>query len=115
LSGEPGNRERRPPRNRHHLRLRPAAHLREPHHADDGAHGGCRPLEAPHVPLLHRRGAALGRENSQPAEGAVAWAALVLAWRAPGVWSVEESAWGVPHPPRLYRGRGDRPGNLPLL
>ena len=46
LPGEPGDRGRGPARDRHHLRLRAAARVREPAHADHGAHGGCGPAEA---------------------------------------------------------------------
>ena len=41
--------------------------LREPADADDGAHGGCRPLKRAHVPLFHRRRAQAGARKSSTA------------------------------------------------
>ena len=50
------------------LRLRAAAHAREPAHADHGAHGGRRRAQAAHVPLLHRHRAAAGARKSSTGE-----------------------------------------------
>jgi long-chain acyl-CoA synthetase len=46
LPREPRDRRRGPPRDRHHLRLRAAARLREHADAHHGAHGGCRADQA---------------------------------------------------------------------
>src|SRR6266850_233389 len=53
----PGGRRDRgggPARDRHHLRVRAAAHLREPADAHNGADGGREPLQAQDVSLFHR-------------------------------------------------------------
>ena len=55
LPGSRRDRGRGPPRDRHHLCLRAAAHLREPADAHDGAHGGREHAQARDVPLFHRR------------------------------------------------------------
>ena len=65
LPREPGHGGRGPARDRHHLRLRAAARVRDHADADHGAHGGRERPEAPGVPLLHRPRRRLGREDPQ--------------------------------------------------
>ena len=52
LPGEPGDRGRRPARDRRRPMLRAAARLRELLTADDGADGGCERAQAADVPLI---------------------------------------------------------------
>ena len=68
LPGGGGNRDRGPPRDRHHLRVRAAAHLREPADADDGADGGRRRAQAPDVRFLHRATRDAGARRSSTSE-----------------------------------------------
>ena len=74
-----------PARDRHHLRVRAAARLREPADAHDGAHGGCRRAQAQDVPLLHRSRAQVGREDPQQGAGAAERAADLPARRRSGL------------------------------
>ena len=85
LSGSRRDRGGGPARDRHHLCVRAAAHLREPAHPHDGAHGGCRRAEAQDVPLLHRPRAQVGREDPQQRAGAADRAADLPARRRPGL------------------------------
>ena len=59
---------RGPARDRHDLRVRAAARLREPADADHGAHGGRRRAQAQDVPLLHRVTRASGARRSSNKE-----------------------------------------------
>ena len=116
LSGSRRDRGRGPPRDRHHLCLRAAAHLREPADADHGAHGGCRRAQAQDVPLSSSTSRANGARKSSTRRRCRSGARLIYsARRRSGLWPAEEPLRAVAHPRRLYGGRGDRPGNFPLL
>ena len=70
LSGERRHRDGRPARDRADVLLRAAAHLRADADPRDDPDGGRGLHQAPHVPHLHRRGAALRRGDPQQAAGA---------------------------------------------
>ena len=58
---------------------------------------------------------ALGREDPRWREGAAERALALWHRQSAGLWPVDEPVRAVAHPRRLYRGRGDRAGNLSLL
>ena len=59
----------RPARDRAHLLLRPAARAGEPAHPGDDPHGGCRRLEAAHVPYFMAWRGAVGRGDPRRQAG----------------------------------------------
>ena len=115
LPGKPGDGDPGPARDRPHLFLRPAARLREPAHIDHGAHAGCRTAEARHVPFLHGRGEASGREDPRRRTRAPRRSPALCARSRARLWAGDEPARLHAAQGRLHRGRGDRPRNLPLL
>ena len=105
-----------PARDRHDLRLRAAARLREPADPHHGAHGGCRRAQAQDVPLTssaHARKCGEKILNGEPVP--LSGAAALAARRRPGLRAAEEPLRPDAHPRRLHGGRGDRAGDLPLL
>ena len=115
LPGVGRHRHRGSPRDRADLLLRAAAGVRDAADHDHGAHGGCRRAQAQDVPRLHRPRPALGREAAQRRAGAAVGARALLARRVHGLRPAEEPARHDAAEGRLHRGRGDRPGDLPLL
>ena len=104
-----------PARDRHDLRIRSAAGLREPPDTDHGAHGGRQRAQAQGVRFLHRLCRALGREDTRRRESAARRPLALRHRQCVGLRAAEEPVRADAHPHRLYRRRGDRPGNLPLL
>ena len=84
-------------------------------HARDDPHGGCRLPQAQAVPLFHRRGAALWRDDPQRPAGAARRAAALRARQSPGLRPAQERARLLARARRLYRGRGDRAGAVHVL
>ena len=95
--------------------LRAAAHVRAAADPRHDPHGGRRLHQAPHVPLFHRRGAALRREASSTASRCRSRPAALSARQYPGLCAAEERARLLPRARRLHRGRGDRPRPVLVL
>ena len=93
----------------------PPRTLRDAAHARDDPHGGRRRHQAQAVPLLHRRGAALRRDDPQRQAGAADAAGCSTG--SAMSWSTRRSRTArlLARARRLYRGRGDRAGSLPFL
>ena len=116
LPGKPGHRGRGPARDRHHLRLRAAAGVRDHADPDHGAHGGRVGAEAADVQVLHRPRGQGRREDPQRRAGRRRGRPPALeSRRRPRLRAAEEPLRAHKHQGRLHGGRGDRPGDLPLL
>ena len=84
LPGKPRHRGRGPARDRHHLRLRPAARVREHAHPHHGADGGRQRDQAADVQVLHRPREPGRREDPQSRAGRESLGPAALAGSATG-------------------------------
>src|SRR5690606_23597764 len=115
LSRKPSHHASASPRDRAHVLLCPAAdHGEHPDHGDD-TYGGCRLPHEEDVLPLPRSGQARRRADPQWRAGAGERPVAVLARSSAGLRPAEERAGLFAGSYRLYRRRGDRPRDVPLL
>ena len=115
LSGERGDGPRRPERDRADLLLRPAAHLGEHPDRRHGPGRGRGAAEARAGPLLPAPGPGHRAQATRPSADLALAAAPVSAGKPAGVRTAQGQPRLLACPSRVHRGRGHRPGDLPLL